>query len=570
LSERMGGPDEKKTIVGKSPVDLMCESSERLLILLCLLALVPAAPCPAQPGPVFCWGDYARDSYHPVPGNNYVAVCAGGYHGLALTADGKLVAWGENIRGQCNAPLGGGFTAIAAGLYHNLALKRDGSLVVWGDNSHGQCDAPKDRRFRAIAAGSWHSLAICADGSLVAWGWNDQGQCNVPPGNNYTSVSGGHSHSVALRADGSLVAWGRNSDGQCDVPHGNDFIQVAAGSLHNVALRSDGTLVAWGRSYESQCRVPEGNDFVAVAAGSTHSLALTRDGNLVAWGHNDNAQCDVSSNDRFAVIAAGGSHSLAIRGHRVMPVDAPEGKAVAQEGREAVDRAAAKTTVSSGPMSATGRNPANVNPGAERVMPAPPVPAARANAGADSLKSSKQDRPPLSAKQESSLPAKQEPNLPAKQESHARPADSAAPLVLKHTTPDRTVPSVPPSGLGTPAAREPRVAGLVGAPGTARPAPLPKSESKMPPRTTLGNPGPAKNVPGKSAVALPPRPQGQATAAPATDETLSGRAQAVYDSLFEQGHFHGVLSWVGRPIDLIAIVVFLTCMVSILALLFFK
>jgi hypothetical protein len=101
----------------------MCESAEKMFLLLSLLTLVLAAPCPAQRGPVICWGDYARDGHNPVPGNNYVAVCAGGYHGRALTADGTLVTWGENIRGQCNAPRGGGFTAIAAGLYHSLAMR---------------------------------------------------------------------------------------------------------------------------------------------------------------------------------------------------------------------------------------------------------------------------------------------------------------------------------------------------------------------------------------------------------------------------------------------------------------
>jgi hypothetical protein len=282
-----------------------------------LLLLVLAPLGQSQPGRVISWGTSLGHPYEPKPGNEYMAVCAGGYHSLALTADGTLVAWGENMNGQCNAPLGSNFVAIAAGLYHNLALRADGTVAAWGDNSRGQCDVPPRTRFLAIAAGTWHSLGIRFDGSLVAWGWNQQGQCNVPAGYDYVRVAGGYYHSVALKADRSLVAWGSNGDSQCDVPAGHDFVQMAAGSLHNVALKADGALIAWGRNREGQCRVPAGRDFIAIAAGSFHSLALQADGHVEAWGQNEYAQCDTPAVDNIALIAAGGFHSLALLEHRL-------------------------------------------------------------------------------------------------------------------------------------------------------------------------------------------------------------------------------------------------------------
>ena len=44
-------------------------------------------------------------------------------------------------------------TAIAAGGWHSLALKADGSIVGWGDNGFGQIDVPGATNFVAIAAG---------------------------------------------------------------------------------------------------------------------------------------------------------------------------------------------------------------------------------------------------------------------------------------------------------------------------------------------------------------------------------------------------------------------------------
>lgn len=282
------------------------------LIVLALLMAAPAV-CHAQPGQVFAWGESLGGRSNAVPSRECMAVSAGGYHSLALLADGSLMAWGENSSGQCNIPYGNNFVAVAAGMYHSLALRADGTVIAWGDNSRGQCSVPRSTKFRAIAAGTWHSLAIRMDGSIAAWGWNEARQCDPPAGKDYVEVSGGYYHSLALRTDGTIVAWGSNGDGQSSIPEGSNFIHIAAGTLHSLAVRADGTLVAWGRNSESQCRTPSGSDFIAVAAGSLHNLALRRDGRIEAWGQDNYGQCVIPEGGRYAAISAGNFHSLAIR-----------------------------------------------------------------------------------------------------------------------------------------------------------------------------------------------------------------------------------------------------------------
>ncbi len=282
-----------------------------------LLILVPALLCHSQPGPAVGWGTttpFGRQE--PKTGDEYMAVCAGGYHCLALTVDGKLIAWGENSNGQCTTPFGNNFVAISAGLYHNLALRSDGTVVAWGDNARGQSSVPLRTKFLAVGAGFWHSLGVRTDGTLVAWGWNQYGQRDVPPGRDYTEVAGGLYHSLALKTDRSLVAWGGNDDGQSTVPPGNDFVHIAAGGMHSLALKADGTIVAWGRNNEGQCNAPAGNDFVGIAGGAFHSLALHADGRVEAWGQNDSTQCDVPAVGNLAAVSAGKFHSLALQNDR--------------------------------------------------------------------------------------------------------------------------------------------------------------------------------------------------------------------------------------------------------------
>ena len=255
-----------------------------------------------------------------------LAIAAGGYHSLALKADGSVVGWGNNYYGQTNVPpsAASGVVAIAAGGWHSLALKADGSVVGWELNDDGQTDIPSSASSGvvAIAAGDSHSLALKADGSVVGWGLNDDGQTDIPSSasSGVVAIAAGDSHSLALKADGSVVGWGYNFHAQTDIPASaaSGVVAIAAGLAHSLALKADGSVVSWGGDYYGQTDIPPSatNGVVAIAAGLDHSLALKADGSVVGWGNNSFGQTNVppSAASGVVAIAAGFYHSLALQG----------------------------------------------------------------------------------------------------------------------------------------------------------------------------------------------------------------------------------------------------------------
>ena len=84
------------------------------------------------------WGSENYRNVDNLDGN-IVKVAAGGYHTVALKADGSIACWGSNGYGQCNVPAGlGAVQSVAAGYGHTVALKHDGSVACWGNNSYAQ------------------------------------------------------------------------------------------------------------------------------------------------------------------------------------------------------------------------------------------------------------------------------------------------------------------------------------------------------------------------------------------------------------------------------------------------
>jgi len=266
-----------------------------------------------SPGSIVAWGANDFGQATPPSSNDFVAIAAGGRHGLALKSDGSIVGWGSNGNGQSTPPAGNDFVVIAAGDYHSLALKSDGTIVGWGLNNSGQANPRAGNDFVNIAAGSFHSLALKSDGSVVGWGNDNYGQASPPAGNDFVAIATGNIHSLALKSDGSIVGWGYNGDGRATPPAGNDFVAIAAGSEHSLALKSYGRIVGWGDNRYGQASPPAGNDFVAIAAGAWHSLALRADGSIVGWGHDHDGQASPPAGNDFVAIAAGASHSLAIK-----------------------------------------------------------------------------------------------------------------------------------------------------------------------------------------------------------------------------------------------------------------
>ncbi len=192
-------------------------------------------------------------------------VAAGSYHSLAVTTDGQVVAWGYNRTGALgdgttanrtspvavttNGALGGQrIVAVVAGEYHSLALSASGTVFSWGLNFDGQLGDGSGldsslpvalnrtnlfagKAVIAIAAGLGHSLALTEDGVVYAWGDNSVGQLGdgttqerdtpVPvatngvfAGKRVTAIAAGAGHSLALADDGQLYSWGANVFGR--------------------------------------------------------------------------------------------------------------------------------------------------------------------------------------------------------------------------------------------------------------------------------------------------------------------------------------------------------------------
>ena len=195
-------------------------------------------------------------------GQRVVAVSAGGLHSFAITADGAVWSWGCGLHGQ----LGHGdqqnqllpkkieafadqrVVAVSAGAYHSLALTADGAVWSWGWGDDGdtrfgklghgdqqnqllpkKVEALAGQRVVAVSAGGDHSLALaangavwsCGDGAFGQLGHGDEQRQLQPKkveafaGRRVLAVSasiGGHS--LALMADGDdFFAWGEGEHG---------------------------------------------------------------------------------------------------------------------------------------------------------------------------------------------------------------------------------------------------------------------------------------------------------------------------------------------------------------------
>lgn len=190
--------------------------------------------------------------------------------------------------------LPGNVTRIAAGGYHFLALRADGTVFAWGNNEMGQCDVPEDLTdVIEIVAGTWNSLALCADGTVVEWP-APQPEYAVPADlGDVVAIAVGYNHNLALKSDGTVVAWGFNHEGQSNVPEGlTDVVSIAVGGhywgSHSLALKEDGSVVAWGSNNYGQCNVPQAladglEDVAAITACGLMSAAVLSDGTLIGW-----------------------------------------------------------------------------------------------------------------------------------------------------------------------------------------------------------------------------------------------------------------------------------------------
>jgi len=231
-----------------------------------------------------------------------VQIAAGCEHSLALTSTGQLYSFGGNRYGQlgrsANAETStanpipaqvtlpgdaGAPVAIAAGGFHSLVLTAGGQVYAFGLNEDGQlgnaANAGSERANPtparvtlpgasaapiAIAAGERHSLAITGDGALFAFGSNRFGQLGrtagagtgaanptpaqvaLPAGTTIDAVAQGPAANFTLAQVADLaVVTGSLTGGQVGVPYaagaeatggGGDDVWSASGLPAGLAI----------------------------------------------------------------------------------------------------------------------------------------------------------------------------------------------------------------------------------------------------------------------------------------------------------------------------------------------
>lgn len=352
----------------------------------------------APPGPPKEWYAARPTVVGSLPDTVEKLVAGSRYSG-ALARDGGLYTWGWNqkrtlglgadFRTQaCGAPARvhalteRRVSEMAFGGWHAVALDADGQVYVWGGNEYRQGNDTGSNtlpspvpgptsaalRVKQVAAGGMHSLVVAEGGDVWEWGQplvNFLGAHSRPSRvsglSNVRLVAAGEFHNLALTKDGHVYAWGNADFGQLGLGTTTHVSQpqlvetlsgvgvraLSAGGWHSLAASEDGDVWVWGRGEYGRLGLGEdykdrlvpalleatkGTKITAVQAGGTHSLLLTEDGVALSFGRTsygrlgrtfpDGDACDPAprpvelpvpeTGGRWLVlsIAAGGRHSL--------------------------------------------------------------------------------------------------------------------------------------------------------------------------------------------------------------------------------------------------------------------
>jgi alpha-tubulin suppressor-like RCC1 family protein len=330
-------------------------------------------PASREPQPYpFLWSD--------PPTTPWVQIASGDRHSIALRSDGTVWTWGHNGLGQ----LGDGTTvdardtpvqipelteviAVAAGKYHSLAVTADGHVWAWGSNQHRQLghnwgqdvplsttpvqvldatqEPPNPGQYLpladvvAVAASEVHSVALKRNGEVWTWGRNSHGQLGTgntwdaamaqpvvdAQGQRLTGVrwisAGGalqgdqdQAYTLVQTADGVFLGWGNNEYCQLGespwvrqmtpkaLPNLNGLGTVQAllgGDAHGAALTPNGQVWTWGDNTYGQLGTDAGdrlcspqavtglNGVETLGVGPAQTLVTRQDGTVWAWGRND-------------------------------------------------------------------------------------------------------------------------------------------------------------------------------------------------------------------------------------------------------------------------------------------
>ena len=172
-------------------------------------------------------GEYSGTTYLGDDANNKITTVAlGDYHSMALAADGTVYTWGGSSHGQLgynsttasSTPVkvwqgeysgttylgddsGNKITSVALGGYHSIAVAADGTVYTWGNNVNGRLGNNSTTNSSTpvkVLEGEYSGTTYLGDDS----------------GNKITSVAAGTEHSIALATDGSVYTWGSNQFGK--------------------------------------------------------------------------------------------------------------------------------------------------------------------------------------------------------------------------------------------------------------------------------------------------------------------------------------------------------------------
>jgi hypothetical protein len=114
-----------------------------------------------------------------------VAIAGGGFHSLALQANGTVVAWGLDTSGQTNVPADlTNVVAVAGGYSHSMALENDGSPFIVRQPASQTTSTNTTVTFTVIALGA----------PALSYQWQKNGSNLIDGGN----VSGSTSATLTL------------------------------------------------------------------------------------------------------------------------------------------------------------------------------------------------------------------------------------------------------------------------------------------------------------------------------------------------------------------------------------
>jgi hypothetical protein len=231
------------------------------------------------------FGNRARDSIELVVGRRVVAVSAGGYHFVALDAEGGVVSWGRTV---ASPPVKTPLRAVAAGRVGALGITLDDQLVAW-DTAGALVPFPAvaARNVAKVFVSEQNCAAILRDSSLVVWR-HGATTAEVPPASKALSIAWGSAFGLVHRLDSTVMVWGTMPGTQPPADLGK-VRSLGAGGVHAEVVRADGVLRCFGSPIPSTPATvcPDGAVGIrSLVSGIWQGLLHREDGSVVAWGFN--------------------------------------------------------------------------------------------------------------------------------------------------------------------------------------------------------------------------------------------------------------------------------------------